>query len=151
METRACQGCVDRINLRRGRANTWSSRCRVGVHGMRGKAAETRSRIYKERRWVRADGKRPLQLSGRFASVVEPQTWHTYQEVQDGPGDGYGVMLGDGLGCYDLDNVTDEQARSFISRIPDRVLFCERSLSGDGVHVFVAADEGIGWRKTIDG
>src|SRR5690625_7914520 len=74
METRACQGCGEPINLLRGHAKTCSSRCRVRVHRMRRKAAETSSRIYKERRWVRADGKRPLQLSGRFASVVEPQT-----------------------------------------------------------------------------
>ena len=151
METRACQGCGEPINLLRGHARTCSSKCRVRVHRMRRKAAETHTRIYKERRWVRADGKRPLQLSGKFASVAEPKKWHTFQDVQDGPGDGYGVMLGDGLGCYDLDDVTDAQARSFISQIPDRVLFCERSLSGGGVHVFVAADEGIGWRKTIDG
>jgi len=56
-------------------------------------------------------------------------------------------MLGDGIGCYDLDHLADEAARAFIAGIPEPVLFAERSTSGDGVHVFVRADERRGSRR----
>lgn len=56
-------------------------------------------------------------------------------------------MLGDGLGCYDLDHVTDGAARQIIADIPERVIFLERSMSGAGVHVFVEAPEGPGRRR----
>ncbi len=56
-------------------------------------------------------------------------------------------MLGGGLGCYDFDKVTDDEARDLISLIPERVLFVERSVSGNGVHVFVASEESAGSKK----
>ncbi len=98
-------------------------------------------------RWVRADGKRPVEPNGRPASSTNRHTWHTFDEVQSGCGDGFGIMLGQGLGCYDLDHVTDEQARVILAEIPERVVFAERSMSGAGVHVFVEAPEGPGRRR----
>lgn len=62
-----------------------------------------------------------------------------------------GVMLGGGLGCYDLDHVSDAEARAFLATIPERVLYVERSMSGDGVHVFVEAAESAGTRRVVDG
>lgn len=56
-------------------------------------------------------------------------------------------MLGEGLGCYDLDHVSDEEARSIARQIPEPILYVERSLSGEGVHVFVAAEESRGTKK----
>lgn len=53
-------------------------------------------------------------------------------------------MLGGGIGCYDLDVVSDAQAREFVDSVPERVIFVERSMSGRGVHVFVEAAEGPG-------
>lgn len=98
-------------------------------------------------RWVRADGKRPITTAGRPASSTNPLTWSTYDEVRASTaGDGFGVMLGDGLGCYDLDHVSDTQAREFAATIPEPILFAERSMSGDGVHVFVQAPEAPGRR-----
>ncbi len=71
--------------------------------------------------------------------------------MRRGAGDGFGVMLGHGLGCYDLDHVDDVAARAFIATISERVIYVERSLSGTGVHVFVAAPESKGWKRTLDG
>ena len=55
-------------------------------------------------RWTRRVGKRPVMIDGRPASSTDPKTWGTFAEVQRGAGDGFGVMLGDGLACYDLDH-----------------------------------------------
>lgn len=60
-------------------------------------------------------------------------------------------MLGGGLACFDLDHVTDEQARSFIESVSLPVVFVERSVSGTGVHVFVRAAEQPGSRRVVDG
>lgn len=60
-------------------------------------------------------------------------------------------MLGCGIGCYDLDHVTDADARRFAATIPEPVIFAERSQSGVGVHIFVEAPESAGWRRTVDG
>ena len=104
------------------------------------------------RRWVRADGKRPIQPSGRAASTTDPSTWATLREVRvSGVGDGLGVMLGGGLGCYDLDDVTEAQVAAFLPTIPEPVVYVERSTSGRGAHVFIEADEAKGWRRVVGG
>ena len=104
------------------------------------------------RRWVRADGKRPVTVAGRPASTTDPGTWATLPEVRaSDAGDGMGVMLGHGLGCYDLDDVSDAQAREFAASIPERVVFAERSMSGAGVHLFIEAPEAPGSRRLIEG
>lgn len=105
-----------------------------------------------QRRWVRASGKRPITTTGSPASSTDPATWATFEQVRAArTGDGFGVMLGGGLGCYDLDDVTDAEARRFAATLPERVLFAERSISGRGVHLFVEASEDRGWRRTLDG
>lgn len=104
------------------------------------------------RRWVRAAGKRPLTADGRSASSTDARAWCTRSEAKDSPaGNGMGVMLGSGLGCYDLDHVTDTEARRFIAAIPEPVIYAERSMSGKGVHVFVETPEGPGSVRVIDG
>ena len=101
--------------------------------------------------WVRAADKRPIQVDGSPASSTDSNSWTHFKEVQQGAGNGFGVMLGNGLGCYDLDHVSDQEARDFISSIPEQILYVERSVSGTGVHVFVSATPERGWRRVIDG
>lgn len=109
-------------------------------------------KVMTERRaWVRADGKRPIRPCGRPASSTDPSTWAMFEDVQTGAGDGFGFMLGSGIGAYDLDGVTDDQVREFVAAVGDPVLFVERSLSGRGAHVFIRAPEGPGWKRTING
>lgn len=109
-------------------------------------------RYFTFRRWTCADGKRPIRTNGMPASSTDPDTWNTWDAVRGSfTGDGVGVMLGDGLGCYDLDHVTDDQARAFIATIPEPIVYVERSMSGRGVHVFVAAPESTGWKRTVNG
>lgn len=61
-------------------------------------------------------------------------------------------MLGNGLGCYDLDHCLNGSdlsptAAAFMAGIPERVLWVERSMSGTGLHVFVEAPEAPGWKR----
>ncbi|WP_147433594.1 DNA primase [Galactobacter caseinivorans] len=98
-------------------------------------------------RWVRADGKRPVTVAGRAASSTNRRTWSSHAAVcESTAGDGMGVMLGGGLGCYDLDgclidgHLTDE-ARRIIDTITAPILFTEVSVSGRGLHIFTAEPE----------
>ena len=100
-----------------------------------------------ERRWGRAQGKRPIMADGAPASSTNPGTWASFASVQSGAGDGYGFMLGGGIGCYDLDHVSDGEAREIIALIPEEIIFIERSVSGEGVHVFCRMPEGRGTRR----
>lgn len=105
------------------------------------------------KRWVRAVGKRPVMPCGAAASSTDRSTWSVFEDVQRGAGDGFGVMLGDGLGCYDLDDcfgpggVLLPWARERVRGIAEPVVFVERSVSGNGLHVFVRAGERRGYRR----
>lgn len=147
-----CPSCAEPVPTRPGpgrQARFCSDRCR-SAH--RRATVTVPARLRSQRRWVRAVGKRPVTTTGSPASSTNPATWASFEQVRAArAGDGFGVMLGGGLGCYDLDDVTDVDARRFAATIPERVLFAERSVSGRGVHLFVEADEADGWRRTIDG
>lgn len=93
--------------------------------------------------------------SGVPASSTDPATWSSFAAVQKGVGDGLGVMLGGGLGCYDLDGALDEcgalkwWARTVLEGIREPVVFSEVSVSGRGLHVFVEAPERSGSRRSV--
>lgn len=136
--------CGELIERRagRGRPSTFcSSACRQRAYRNR---AAMPAVMRNRNRWTRAAGKRPVMVDGGPGSSTDPSTWDAFDAVQEGAGDGFGIMLGDGLGCYDLDHMTDDEARAFIAAIPEPVLYVERSVSGEGFHVFIEADEGPG-------
>lgn len=63
-------------------------------------------------------------------------------------------MLGDGLGCWDLDHCFDggrlvPWAAEALASI-DSPLWVERSMSGEGLHVFVRAAEAPGRRGRVE-
>ena len=121
-----------------------STRCRVRAHrAKRSMPVELTGR----KSWTRADRKRPVRPDGRPASSTDPATWASFAEVQSGKGDGFGIMLGSGLGCYDLDHVSDDEIRDFVDRVREPIVFVERSVSGEGAHVFVSVPESRGWRR----
>ena len=101
-------------------------------------------------RWTRAEGKLPVMPNGRAASSTDPATWgRSYADVQDGAGDGYGVMLG-GLACIDLDNCFVEGELSpFAERIVEMNAgaYVEVSVSGNGLHIFGEFAEVSGIRR----
>lgn len=110
------------------------------------------------KRWTRADGKRPIMVDGSPASSTNPATWAEFRDVQQGAGDGYGIMLGDGLACYDIDHCFNpntprmgltpwgREVLAMIRRARERVLFAEVSRSGNGLHIFVEGEPGLGRR-----
>lgn len=101
---------------------------------------------------MRRDGKRPIQLDGAPASSTDPSTWSTYEDAHASTaGDGLGVMLGNGLACWDLDHCLDgstltDRAAELLASI-DAPIWVERSMSGTGLHIFVNAPEVRGWRR----
>ena len=106
-----------------------------------------------KRVWVRMVDKRPVMVDGSAASSTNPATWASFAEVQSGAGDGFGVVLdGSGLGCYDFDNcfyggVLKPAIRDFIAGIAYPIVYVERSVSGNGLHVFVEAGKQRGFRR----
>lgn len=129
----------------RGRTPSYcSGRCRTAAHRARQLPAPMREAA----RWVRwhwqvragKRTKRPITVRGAAASVTRPQTWATLDAVRASTrGDGIGFVLGDGIGCIDLDHViVDGQlvpwAQAILDRTPDT--YIEISPSGTGLHIF---------------
>ena len=142
-----CARCAAPVRVGgRGRPQQYcSSRCRVAAYRARQLPA-----LMLGMRWTRAVGKRPIMVTGAPASVTDPSTWSEFAEVKSGAGDGFGVMLGDGLGCWDLDNcLTGDRLAPWAAEVLTgcEPLLVERSVSGRGLHVFVAAGEAPGWRR----
>lgn len=149
-----CQACHAPLGVggRRGPLPSYCSpACRQRAYRQR-QRAEIPGRLRSLDRWTRADGKRPVQLNGAPASTTRPATWTTYANVRDHTtaGNGYGIMLGNGLACIDLDHALDPTgtptatARRVLEACPGA--WVEISSSGRGLHIFGAGFEAAGRR-----
>ena len=134
-----------------GRVFAWSGRGRrPSVCGQRCRKRKSRQPqglpevLTSVDRWTSRDGKRPVQVDGRAASTTKPGSWTSYAAVAGLP---HGVMLGDGLACWDLDGVIGEdgslcpEAVAVLREVGSSALWVERSMSGRGLHVFVRGEE----------
>lgn len=115
-------------------------------------------------RWVRWVERRrgakmtkvPLSLSGRDLDVRDSRQWVSFDEARGSKvGTGFGIVLGDGLGCIDLDDciadgVIADWAQRWIDGYREDAVLIERSFSGKGVHIFLPLAEGPG-RRIRDG
>lgn len=151
IDCRVCGGQFEACGSRGRTPSFCSSPCRQKAYRRR-KSAQRGLVTMVGDRWVRAVGKRPVMPDGSPASSTNPATWSSFKSVQSGAGDGFGLMLGGGLGCYDLDHVIEDEVvepwvRGFIETIPERVLFMETSMSGTGIHIFIEAEEARGSRR----
>ena len=107
-------------------------------------------------RWIRrSKTKVPLTIDGRAASSTDPSTWASYIAATNSTaGVGLGYVLGDRVGCIDLDHclvdgTPNKAARDLLTNYPEN--YIEVSPSGDGLHIFGTADEGPGTKQTING
>lgn len=130
-----------------------SSACRQRAYRRRQLPAEMTSRA----RWIRRDAaKRPLTIDGRLASVTDPTTWSTYSVAKASTvGTGLGFVLGDGVGCIDLDHCIDSRgiadwAQAVLDEHRRTAILVERSMSGTGIHIVLPLDEAPG-RRIRDG
>ena len=104
-------------------------------------------------RWVLWNPRKvPLQVDGQAASSTNPATWTSYGRVFGRPRIGF--VLGDGIGCIDLDHclvdgIPDDAARRFLDRMPET--YVEISPSGTGLHIWGRSPEGPGTRRVVDG
>ena len=149
-------GCGKDMAIRRPHARFYSPRCRVRAH--RANAETIPARMREADRWMRWTPskrgeritKRPITITGRPASSTNAATWSTYAEAKASTvGAGLGYALGDGIGCYDLDDALTDGvlapwAADALAAIEEPVIFMEVSQSGRGVHVFIEAPEGPG-------
>lgn len=148
-----CTFCNSRIPLpRRSDARYCSPACRQAAY--RARRDPIPAQMRERARWVRHDArKRPLTATGRPASVTDPSTWCTYAEARASTaGTGVGIVLGNGLGCIDLDDAIrpDGTVKPWAQEVldeygPDSIL-TEVSMSRRGLHLFLRMDEAPGRR-----
>ena len=135
-----CEECRVSIPVRPGRVPRFcSGACRQRAYRRR-KRSGVPGVLASLDRWTARDGKRPVMVGGSPASSTDPSTWTSHAAVKDRP---HGIMLGDGLACWDLDGVIDADGRlhadavEVLKRVGSDALWIERSMSGTGVHIFV--------------
>lgn len=153
---RECGHCGKSIAGKRAGAKWCSTSCRV-------MAARARKRFPVEMIsadcWVRFKlvprkngklAKVPIQLDGRNASSTDSATWTSFKAAQaSSVGDGLGWVLGNGIGCLDLDQclvggVLAGWAREVVEEHKEAALLIEVSPSGSGVHIFLPMEPGKG-------
>lgn len=114
--------------------------------------------------WVLHKGKKPLQASCHAASVNDPKTWGTFEQVRDALGRGFGDGVGfvftesTGIVFVDFDHVLapdgglrndlDPEVRALAEACAAQT-YCEVSPSGTGLHALFAGKlpEGAGHRR----
>lgn len=136
-----------------------STRCRVAAHRERRSHCPLPSAMIDRPRWVNHINKRPINPETRtWASVTDPTTWGTYaraRERQDRFAYGLGFVLGDGIGCIDLDHCLDKDGRPNDAAVEMLAFYegayVEISPSGQGLHIWGTAPERRGIRRTWKG
>lgn len=140
--------------VRRG-ARFCSTRCRVYAHRKARKAGELPREMAERARFVRfLPSKRPITTAGTPASSTDSTTWTSLAGARAATaGEGVGYVLGDGVGCIDLDHCLDgDTLEPWAKAVLDanHGTFVEVSRSGEGLHIFGLLEEGPG-RKIRDG
>lgn len=92
----------------------------------------------------------PVTTGGRTAASIDPATWTNYEDAKRSDvGAGFGWVLGEGVGCIDLDRCFEDGrladwARVIVEANRAKALLIEVSQSGEGLHLFVPMAEGGG-------
>lgn len=139
-----CDQCGERFESAGKRGPTpkrCSARCRQRASRERRKSPVP-VELRRERRWIRCDeDKRPVGPRGALKGWNRSDRWMDYVEAsRSAYGAGNGFVLGDGIGCIDLDNCVYPDGS--LSLLAENVLrqnpgtYVELSQSGRGLHVF---------------
>ncbi|WIB25827.1 DNA primase [Curtobacterium sp. MCSS17_015] len=152
---RECGYCGKSIVYKNAQARFCSDKCR-NYDRRRQQRNPIPAEITKRDRWVRWNAaKVPLTASGSTASSTNPATWTTYAgATASTAGVGIGYVLGDGIGCIDLDHCLldgkpNQEALTFLEAYPRH--YIEVSPSGDGLHILGTAEAAVGRRYTANG
>jgi len=151
MDNGTCEYCGASLKLLRAGARFCSTKHRV-YFSRRPKLPVEMTEMA---RWVRRTAtKRPITVTGRPASSTNSETWSSFAEADAAAvGAGLGFVLGDGVGCIDLDHCfVDGELAEWAAEIVDRcqATFMEVSQSGEGLHIFGLLPDG-GGRNMRDG
>lgn len=137
-ERKRCGYCGGGMLLVRADAKFCSQRCGTYYRRKRNKLP---ARMARSRRFVRYSARKvPLTVAGRAASSTNPATWTTLEAARRSHcGNGVGYVLGDGIGCIDLDDCFTEDglapwAQAIVDQNPQTLI--EVSMSGRGLHIF---------------
>lgn len=153
---RLCEYCGATLRAnKRPTAKYCTTRCRVAAH--RANALNTLKTLPQ---WVNHDQhKRPINPNtGKYARANDPHTWATHTQATQHAqqtGHGLGFMLGNGVGCIDLDHCINPDgtltpgATHLVNQYPDN--YIEISPSGTGLHIWGTAPERRGMRTTYQG
>lgn len=143
--------CGKSIVSKNRHARFCSSRCRVYAH-----RSPIPAELVTRDRWVRFTAKKMLlTVAGEAASSTDASTWATYADARASTaGVGLGFVLGDGIGCIDLDHclvngVPTTAAAAVLDRYPSNHV--EISPSGEGLHIWGLRDKMPGTKRTVDG
>jgi primase-polymerase (primpol)-like protein len=98
----------------------------------------------------------PVTVEGEAASSTGPETWSGFREAAaSSAGAGLGFVLnGDGVVCVDLDHcLAGGELAPWARRIVDLAPGCwmERSVSGDGLHIWGLGRLERGRRLSVEG
>lgn len=143
----SCPICGERLDPTRSRrpAKFCSAKCKQKAYRQR-KMTSYPAEMREATRWVCADRKRPITTTGAPASSTAPGTWTDWASVKGKP---HGFMLGGGFACIDLDDCfTGKQLQPWAKTILDAApgAWAERSISGNGLHIFGLLPEAKGRR-----
>lgn len=155
---RTCATCGQSIIWKNSQARYCSTRCRVAAH-----RAGIPPELAHRNRWIRwrtehrngKPTKAPIQINGDYASSTDPATCTDHATAKASTiGDGLGFVLGDGIGCIDLDHCLingkpTAEALRFLEQYPNH--YIEISPSGDGLHIWGYLDEAPGTKRVING
>lgn len=151
---RTCEKCGRPTVAKNAQAKYCSTACRVAAH-RQNKRATIPTEMTQKARWIRHDqNKKPLTVTGQSASSTNPTTWASHGEAtQSTIGTGLGYVLGQGIGCIDLDHCLKDgqptdRAKDFLKQYPNN--YIEVSPSGDGLHIWGYREEQPGTRQTVD-
>jgi primase-polymerase (primpol)-like protein len=149
---RECGYCGKSIVYKNAQARFCSDKCR-NYNRRRQQRNPIPAELIKRDRWVRWNAtKVPLTATGSAASSTNPSTWTSFTAATASTaGVGIGYVLGDGIGCIDLDHcLVDGQPNAVTQALLDRLppTYVEISPSGDGLHVIGLIPESAGRRFT---